>query len=48
LTNLSGGETKRLNVFLALISKVKVLFMDEFSNDLDINKIYIYLDFIKK
>lgn len=49
---LSGGQQQRLNVMIALLSKPKVLFLDEFTTGLDIdvkNKIKDYiLDFTKK
>lgn len=33
---LSGGQQQRLNVFLALLNKPKILFLDEFTTGLDI------------
>jgi len=35
-TKLSGGQQQRLNVFLAMIDKPKVLFLDEYTTGLDI------------
>lgn len=50
--SLSGGQTQRLNILLALIHKPKVLFLDELSTGLDINirtQIKIFLkEYIKK
>ncbi|MGL4343501.1 MAG: ATP-binding cassette domain-containing protein [Metamycoplasmataceae bacterium] len=36
VSKLSGGQQQRLNVFLALLNKPKVLFLDEFTTGLDI------------
>ncbi|MGL4951671.1 MAG: ATP-binding cassette domain-containing protein, partial [Mycoplasma sp.] len=36
ITKLSGGQQQRLNVFLSLLNKPKVLFLDEFTTGLDI------------
>ncbi|MGL4950521.1 MAG: ATP-binding cassette domain-containing protein [Mycoplasma sp.] len=36
VTKLSGGQQQRLNVFLSLLNKPKVLFLDEFTTGLDI------------
>jgi ABC-2 type transport system ATP-binding protein len=36
-SKLSGGQQQRLNVFLAVMSKPKILFLDELSTALDIN-----------
>ena len=51
-SKLSGGQQQRLNVLIALMSKPKVLFLDEFTTGLDIairNQIKNYiLKFIKK
>ena len=51
-SKLSGGQQQRLNVLIALMSKPKILFLDEFTTGLDIairNQIKNYiLKFIKK
>lgn len=36
ISKLSGGQQQRVNVFMALISKPKILFLDEFTTGLDI------------
>ncbi len=36
MSKLSGGQQQRVNVFMALIGKPKVLFLDEFTTGLDI------------
>ncbi|MGL5438251.1 MAG: ATP-binding cassette domain-containing protein [Metamycoplasmataceae bacterium] len=36
VSKLSGGQQQRLNVFLSLLNKPKVLFLDEFTTGLDI------------
>ena len=52
ISKLSGGQQQRINVFIAMIGRPKVLFLDEFTTGLDIsikNKLQNYiLDFCKK
>ncbi len=36
MSKLSGGQQQRVNVFIAMLSKPKVLFLDEFTTGLDI------------
>ena len=52
ISKLSGGQQQRVNVFIALIGRPKILFLDEFTTGLDIsikNKLQNYiLDFCKK
>ncbi|MDE5599360.1 MAG: ATP-binding cassette domain-containing protein, partial [Ureaplasma sp.] len=36
INKMSGGQQQRLNVIIALISRPKVLFLDEFTTGLDI------------
>ncbi|MDR0856965.1 MAG: ABC transporter ATP-binding protein [Mycoplasmataceae bacterium] len=46
--SLSGGQTQRLNIFLSLIHKPKVVFLDELSTGLDITTRNDFKDFIKQ
>ncbi len=46
--SLSGGQQQRLNALLSLIHKPKILFLDEISNNLDINIRHKILEFLKK
>ena len=52
MSKLSGGQQQRVNVFLSIIGKPKILFLDEFTTGLDIsvkNKLQKYImDFCKK
>ncbi len=52
MSKLSGGQQQRVNVFMAMLGKPKVLFLDEFTTGLDIaikNKIQNYiLEFCNK
>ncbi|MGL4948598.1 MAG: ATP-binding cassette domain-containing protein [Mycoplasma sp.] len=52
VNKLSGGQQQRLNVFLSLLNKPKILFLDEFTTGLDIaikNAIKNFiLDYCKK
>ena len=46
MSKLSGGQQQRVNVFIAMLSKPKVLFLDEFTTGLDIaikNRIQEYI-----
>ncbi len=47
IKNLSGGETQRLNILLALISEPKILILDEISTGLDIGSQQKLIKFIK-
>ncbi len=52
LSKLSGGQQQRVNVFISMIGKPKMLFLDEFTTGLDIpfkTRLQEYiLDFCKK
>lgn len=52
MSKLSGGQQQRVNVFISIIGKPKILFLDEFTTGLDIsvkNKLQKYImDFCKK
>lgn len=52
MSKLSGGQQQRINVFIAMIGRPKILFLDEFTTGLDIsikNKLQNYIiDFCKK
>lgn len=46
MSKLSGGQQQRINVFMAMLGRPKVLFLDEFTTGLDIaikNKIQKYI-----
>ena len=47
MSKLSGGQQQRVNVFIAMLSKPKVLFLDEFTTGLDIAIKNNIQDFIK-
>ncbi|MDR3249704.1 MAG: ABC transporter ATP-binding protein [Mycoplasmataceae bacterium] len=47
-SSLSGGQSQRLNIFLALLHKPKVVFLDELSTGLDITTRNEFKLFIKK
>lgn len=52
MSKLSGGQQQRVNVFLSMIGRPRILFLDEFTTGLDINiknKLQNYImDFCKK
>ena len=48
VSKLSGGQQQRLNVFISLLNKPKLLFLDEFSTGLDIAAKKKIKDFILK
>lgn len=52
ISKLSGGQQQRVNVFIAMIGRPKILFLDEFTTGLDIsikNKLQEYImEYCKK
>ncbi len=46
ILTLSGGQKQRVNLFFALLSKPKLLILDEFITGLDINSVSSILEFI--
>jgi len=48
ILNLSTGEKRKFEIFLAIISNKKILIFDEITNGLDDNNVTYILSFIKK